>query len=311
MNVEYLQEFVELAKHLNITDTARLLNMQQPTLSKHISALEKELKLPLFERSVKGMKLTHNGTALLSSAYEVVDAYQLLLSRAQELRKTPPPHLTASGLTDEGPSTAVLGFLVSVFAEKFGTASFLEVKPMHEMTPRHILENGLADLVYDPLTLEESSQENDFEAVHVGNLPLIAIVSKSNPLASKKSLPLSAFKDCEIIHFEGIYISRSWHYIVEACERHGFAPKTRSQHFSNTAQMLALCANLGSSVLIVGKNFAERIPQSIRSFCSAINIEDDDVKVPFYFMYKESNENPLLWYLVDMIRSPDWKLLDL
>ncbi len=310
MNIEYLQEFVELAKHLSITDAARALNMRQPTLSKHIAALEKELGIVLFERSVKGMRLTRNGTAFLTSAYEVVDSYQAMLDKTSKLRKAPPLRLTVSGLTDEGPSTDVLGFLVSVFAERFG-ADFLETKPMHNMTPHHILKNDLADIVYDPLTKQEAAPEKGFTTMHVGNLSLIALVAQSNPLAAHEKLPLSAFKSSEIIHFEGIYISRSWHYIQEACERHGFSPQTRSRHFSNTAEMLTQCANLGSSVLIVGKNFANRIPAGIKPFCTAIQIEDPDVLIPFYFLYKESNENPLLQHLVNLIRSPQWEPLAL
>ncbi len=147
--------------------------------------------------------------------------------------------------------------------------------------------------------------------MHVGDLSLIALVSQGNPLAAHDRLPLSAFRDCELIHFEGIYISRSWHYIEEACVRHGFSPKTRSRHFANTAEMLAQCANLGPSVLIVGKNFARRIPAGIRPFCAAIEIADADVCVPFYFIYKHSNTNPLLRHLVELIQSPDWEPLAL
>ena len=42
MDTNYLVEFVELAKRLSFTETSRSLGMNQPTLSKHIAALEEK-----------------------------------------------------------------------------------------------------------------------------------------------------------------------------------------------------------------------------------------------------------------------------
>ena len=42
MRIEYLEEFVALARFRNFTETASILNMSQPTLSKHINSLEHE-----------------------------------------------------------------------------------------------------------------------------------------------------------------------------------------------------------------------------------------------------------------------------
>ena len=64
MDISAFNEFVELAKRLNITETARMLNMSQPTLSKHIISFEKELRLSLFERTGSAMRLTEAGNAL-------------------------------------------------------------------------------------------------------------------------------------------------------------------------------------------------------------------------------------------------------
>ena len=42
MNIEYFQEFVELAQRLNYREAAARLNMSQSALSKHVKALEAE-----------------------------------------------------------------------------------------------------------------------------------------------------------------------------------------------------------------------------------------------------------------------------
>ena len=58
LNANYVIECTELAKRLNYTETARALSMSQPSLSKHISQFEKELKLELFKRDGNSLRLT-------------------------------------------------------------------------------------------------------------------------------------------------------------------------------------------------------------------------------------------------------------
>lgn len=59
-----LEYFLALAQNLNITKTAKLLFISQQSLSKQISALEKDLGFPLFSRTPKGVTLTDGGRAM-------------------------------------------------------------------------------------------------------------------------------------------------------------------------------------------------------------------------------------------------------
>lgn len=43
MQLEYLNEFVVFSRYLNFSKAAAYLNLAQPTLSTHISSMEKEL----------------------------------------------------------------------------------------------------------------------------------------------------------------------------------------------------------------------------------------------------------------------------
>ena len=85
MDSQFIVEYAELAKRLNVTETARYLNMSQPTLSKHITALEKTLRFQLFERSPTGLKLTRAGIDLLPFAYDLIEKQQAFEARAKEL----------------------------------------------------------------------------------------------------------------------------------------------------------------------------------------------------------------------------------
>ena len=302
MNVDHLLEYVELAKHLNFTETARLLNMTQPTLSKHISALESELKIELFSRTKDGLRLTNEGTTLLPYAYKVVDAQNDFIGEVRALRKAPPSRLVVNGLTDEGPSTEVLGFLVSLVNEA-DAPGFLEINPDHDMTPNESLLGNRADMVFDPVREGEPLDTDEIEILLVGKLPLVAFVSATSSFAQYDELPLSAFKDAEFLKCEGIYISRSWCHINSACQKSGFTPRACSHYCPNTAALMATCANLGRSVLLLGSNFADRIPAGIKPLCKAVRLTDEYAIVPLRLLFRKSNPNPLLKHVVKRIKE--------
>ena len=51
MNTDYLREFVVFAGHMSFTSAARTLSLSQPTLSRHISELERQYGCKLVDRS--------------------------------------------------------------------------------------------------------------------------------------------------------------------------------------------------------------------------------------------------------------------
>ena len=302
LNAEHVVEFTELAKRLNYTETARALNMSQPSLSKHIGQFEKELKLELFERDGNALRLTKSGAALLPLAYRAIEAMEDLGEKARYLRRNPPAHLSISGLTDEAPSTEVLGFLISLLNEKYG-ANCLEVKRRYNKNPAEMLLAGDVDIVFDPAPIDEVSKDSGIEVLRVAELKLTAIVDADSPLASGGRVSVEDLENEVFVKYEGIYLSRSWCYVQEACERHGISPKIRSCHCSSIPELFALCAGLGDMVLVVGSNFGARVPEGIKPFCRVVDVSDDDFCMPLQLMYRKENSNPVLGELVARIEA--------
>ncbi len=302
MNLEYLKEFVELAKRLNYTETARVLMMSQPTLSKHISQLERDLKLTLFYRDGNQHRLTNAGSALLPFAYEILDAIGKFRTKVGELRIAPEPKLRISGLTDEGPSTEVLGFLISLLNSKYG-ASCIEIKSQYNRNLINMLEADEVDVVYDPIPQDEKPQDDSLVSLHISDLQLTAIVSNNHRLAGRSEISVSDLDDETFVKYEGLYLGRSWEYIEQICSNHGFAPKLRSCYCASIAELFSLCTSLGESVLIVGCNFGERLPKGIKPFCKVLPITDEDAAIPFFFIYRKDNENPVLLDAVSLIEK--------
>ncbi len=67
-SLDRLEEFLAVAKTLNLTSAARKLAVPRATLSRRISELEDELGQPLFLRSIRGLTLTGAGETLFDTA---------------------------------------------------------------------------------------------------------------------------------------------------------------------------------------------------------------------------------------------------
>ncbi|NQY34228.1 MAG: LysR family transcriptional regulator [Alteromonadaceae bacterium] len=64
---EFIQSFAEVAKFGSLSKAAIALNTSQPTLSRQMSALEKNIGITLFDRSTQGLKITKAGSRLIES----------------------------------------------------------------------------------------------------------------------------------------------------------------------------------------------------------------------------------------------------
>ena len=72
MELQDVKEFVLLANLCNYQEAAEALFISQPTLSRHIQRLEKELGSKLFDRTTRRMRLSSFGKLFLPCAQELV-----------------------------------------------------------------------------------------------------------------------------------------------------------------------------------------------------------------------------------------------
>ena len=69
-----VQAFVAVADHGSLSGGAKALKSSQPTMSRHIAELERQLGVHLFDRTGRGLELTPAGTDLLAHAHAMQEA---------------------------------------------------------------------------------------------------------------------------------------------------------------------------------------------------------------------------------------------
>ncbi|SEQ88386.1 DNA-binding transcriptional regulator, LysR family [Virgibacillus subterraneus] len=164
METKQLITFKTAAETLNFTQTAKILNFAQSSVTAQIKALEKELDTPLFERLGKRLYLTESGRQ-----FKIYADKMLVLT--EEAR------MATSGL-DEPSGTLVIGAqesqctyrlppILKDFKDQFPNVKLI-FKPAHsdEMAKEKLLEGNL-DVAFimdtlkpgDSLTIESLTQD--------------------------------------------------------------------------------------------------------------------------------------------------------
>lgn len=93
MELRQLRYFVAVAEELNFARAAKRLRIAGPSLSQQIKALERNLKVRLFERDHRSVTLTSGGAMLLPAARALVDQADLFRQRAIGLSVCEPVRL--------------------------------------------------------------------------------------------------------------------------------------------------------------------------------------------------------------------------
>lgn len=292
MDFEHLHEFTELAKRLNFTETARFLHMSQPTLSKHISALEKELRISLFDRNGTKLALTQAGQALLPYVYKIAESKNEAVEAIQMIKKSTTPLLRIGGVTDESASFMFIGAILQHLGNKYGN-HFAEIIRSHHLPPSELILKNKADICLDYISTQEMLGA-DIEVVDLCRLPLAAVIDRSHPLADYGSLDLIALKDMTFIKLEGNDTVEAWHHIERACAETGFFPKSRSVYFKQLTDLLGITAELKDDVLVLTRSTVKRMGQSFSPQCLCIPLTSTEAYMPFGFSYKSDNYNPVL-----------------
>lgn len=78
MTLQQLRYVIAIVQAGSFNMAARQLFISQPSLSKSMAELEKEMGIALFQRTSRGTLLTEEGVKFLSSARQVVEQADLL-----------------------------------------------------------------------------------------------------------------------------------------------------------------------------------------------------------------------------------------
>jgi DNA-binding transcriptional LysR family regulator len=186
-----LSWLVALADHEHMTDTAAILGVSQPTLSRALSRIEAELGTRLFERVPTGVRPTPNGELVAAGARTLVAQYEQLLVEL-ESRLDPDTGVVRLAFLDSMATSLVPQLLRLFHAEAPGVRVLLRQEPAHEILDD--LRVGVAELA-----ITSPRPDGPFGWFPLQQERLVLIVPPTHRLTRRKLVALHELADVEFV----------------------------------------------------------------------------------------------------------------
>ncbi|WP_058035452.1 LysR family transcriptional regulator [Burkholderia pseudomallei] len=278
IDLRRLRYFIVVAEELHFGKAAQRLHLAQPPLTRHISALEGELGLRLFDRSTRSVKLTAEGELFLPHARDVLDAVHRaeIASQRAALGKE---GKVALGYTSSVPLCDAFGTLIRNFARSFPDIELSLVEASSAQQGRSIKE-GLLDI-----GIGWKNSFEDYEGCRVKTIaaePLVVAVSQERPLASEASLAVEQLADETFVLFPPGYGSTLDRKAFDLCATAGFTPR-RGPSASQMTTMIALVA-AGRGVAIV----PEAVSTLRKPGVAYVPLTDESALIELVLMWREA-----------------------
>jgi DNA-binding transcriptional LysR family regulator len=195
MQFESLKAFCDLAESESFTKAAQINNVTQSAVSQTISALEKQFKSLLIERSKKNFRLTPEGEVLYDFSKKILQGYDAIHSKMQELKNEVSGEVRISAI-----------YSIALHDLPPYVKRFLKDHPTVNLNIQFRRENAVyADVLGNVVDLGLVVYPHHDPKVEVVNLrkdPLVLACHPHNPLAKQKLVRIKHLNGQKFVSFE-------------------------------------------------------------------------------------------------------------
>ncbi len=227
----------------SFSQAAERLHIEQPPLSQRIKALEKKLKVTLFDRRKRPVHLTPAGKVFLTEATRAMEQIEQALAQAKRAAQGDIGHLTI-GLASSA-ANSVFPDLLRRFRDRYPQVTFT----FNELTAEAQIEaiaTGQLDIGFEVI----SPLQLDNRGLHwqvVAEETLVLALPEDHPLASQNAVELVALAEEPLI-VPNVQAFPFYQAFVEACETAGFQPQLVDATWMLTILSL-VAAGVGLAIL--------------------------------------------------------------
>jgi len=187
-----LKAFISVAENLSFSKAAQEMFISQPAVSKHISELEKNYNVVLFDRMGSRIRLTEAGQVLLEHARRILDDYNRLEFEMGALIEN------TSGTLRIGASSTIAQYVLPEMIAGF-RSRYSDVRITLLSGNSLEIEKELQQGHIDVGMVEGLSRNAGFKYTPFLKDELVAFVRSGNPLASRESITLDELKDVPLV----------------------------------------------------------------------------------------------------------------
>ncbi|MEL7493577.1 MAG: LysR substrate-binding domain-containing protein [Cyanobacteria bacterium J06554_11] len=298
IELRQLRYFVVVAEELNFTRAAQRLQIAQPPISRQIQALEKALKIVLFNRTNRRVTLTPAGQVFLAECRQILQQLEQGVRIAQRAALGETGQLVI-GFEGAFHNEAILR-IVQVFRRQFSDVEliFQEMssgKQMDALQMQHI-DIGFVDPII--------SREN-ISFMQLLSEPMVVVLPESHPLAVQETIALLQLENAPWItgrRDEGCGLLLRF---LEICRQAGFVPNIQQETNDIQMRLGFVASGLGITLLPLsalasgyeGVVHREIVREAVKE------IDDPTDQVKLAIAWQSDRMSPVLNAFLEVVRS--------
>ncbi|MDJ0801133.1 MAG: LysR family transcriptional regulator [Calothrix sp. MO_167.B12] len=279
----------------NFSKAAEYLGIEQPPVSQRIRALEKALKVELFNRKTRPLTLTPAGEVFLEEILLALNHLEQAIDAAQRANRGEIGRLVVG--VNSGISNSLLPDILQMFRQRFPKVHLV----LRELTADEQIKQ-IRDCQVD--VGFEHIPNPDEQDVNLCFLPilqdsLVIALPENHPLASQSQIPLEALKDELFVLPSSTNAPCLHNQTISLCEDAGFQPKV-TQEATWMITVLSLIAG-GIGVALLSSN----VRNLHRAGVVYRDIQGTNVNRQIAVLHRQGEENssPILREFLQVIKS--------
>jgi DNA-binding transcriptional LysR family regulator len=292
VNLFVLDYFIAIAEYHNFTKAAEALYVTQPTLSRQIDLLEKEMGVKLFIRNNHSVNLTPAGVIFLEEAREVIKRYQKMKLRMESVKR---------GISN----TLQIGYTGTICYDVLARAlrSIYKDYPKIEVS---IIQNDSLELfgnVFNEnldaiftLKMElKEAQGLSWEKVADGELR--CLVNDEHSLAARNNLSIKDLKKERIILPPRVNCPIFYDHLLDLFNREGIQPDILTIPETQNIRFMVKAG--------FGITLASNCENTLETGIKSLAVEESDQQYDVVISWKNERKNPALKIFLDEIKKQE------
>jgi LysR family transcriptional regulator, transcriptional activator of the cysJI operon len=275
MQIESLKVFCDLAETESFTKAAHINGVTQSAVSQQISSLERQFKSLLIERSKKKFRLTREGQVLYDYSKQIIQTYEALHSRLQEIKDIVSGTIRVAtiysiGLHDLPP-------YIKRFLKSYPTVhvhvEYRRANQVYEDVLGNVVDMGLVAF---------PSRDSKLEVIQLRRDPMVLICHPQHHLAKAKTIKLGAIAGEKFVAFEADIPTRK--AIDRVLKEHGVSVHPVMEFDNIETVKRAVEIDAGIAIVPTTTVAQEVAKQTL----AQVTIEDADFYRPLAALYKKN-----------------------
>jgi LysR family transcriptional regulator, transcriptional activator of the cysJI operon len=275
MQIESLKVFCDLAETESFTKAAEINQVTQSAVSQQISSLERQFKCLLIERSKKKFRLTREGEVLYDYSKQIVQTYDLLHSKIQEMKDIVAGTIRIATIYSIGlhELPPYIKKLLSGYPSVNVHVEYRRANQVYEDVLGNVVDLGLVSY---------PEKDSKLEIVPLWKDKLVLICHPLNRIAKAKSIKLSELASQKFIGFEPDIPTRK--AIDRILKEHGVSVQ-HVMEFDNI-ETVKRAVEIDAGISIVPE--ATIVQELAKKTLAAVEFQDGEFFRPSAAIYKKN-----------------------